>query len=278
MTKEENERIGFNEFGKKYGLEISKFIDKSQTLLFRIGKKGVPYQDGGGVLVKSNGFHFLISAAHVTDNLDGLLIPFNDNQLRKLQGALVCTSLLESGKREDDKIDISVLHFHPDDVKELEKYYQFLDLNRVEVHHHHQIDFNELTYIIAVTPSNQSKVNIKTRNIDSTVFMFFTNASKLKIYPKYNLEEEVHLVVEFSKKIESIKRGKIERSPTHPKGISGSGLWKLEFIEKEGINYIDVKLVGIMIEFQDKYHRVMVATRIKYAIDILKAAFNLEIP
>ncbi|MBP9054998.1 MAG: hypothetical protein KBF69_01360 [Saprospiraceae bacterium] len=275
MDKDENETIGFNEFGKMDCLEISKFIDKSQTLLFRIGKKGVPYQDGGGVLAKFNNYHFLFSAAHVTDNLDGLFIPFNDNQLRNLQGALVSSSLPESGKRADDKIDISVLQFHPDEAKELEKYYNFLDLSRIETNH--QIDFNESNYYVAGTPSNQSKVNNKTRNIDSTVFAFFTKPSKLEIYAKYNLTEDVHIVVEFPKKVASILRDKFERSPPYPNGISGSGLWMLNSIDKDGIKYIDVKLVGIMIEFQDKYHRVMVSTRIKFAVEVLRNVFKLKI-
>ncbi|WP_020539483.1 hypothetical protein [Lewinella cohaerens] len=249
-----------------HGQQISQFIDRHQILFFKKGKKGILEQFGSGVLLKIETSYVIASAAHVTDSISELVVPFNDKSFKGIQAKVLATAIPESGKRADDKIDIALLLLSPETALELVPFYSFLEMNRVEVEH--SVRLGIINYSIIGTPSHRTKDDTRSRRVTTDPLVMFMAASEDKVYEKYGLTKEEHIVVDFPKKMNVSDSDKPQRTTTHPEGISGSGLWFIKLM-KTGDNYeLDVSLIGIMIEFRDKYYRVMIATKMDEIINM----------
>jgi len=103
--------------------------------------------------------HVLVTAAHVFDNFEKLLIPLENGKFMFKPGGEIIINTPET-LREEDNIDIGILILDLISVNELETTYEFLDEGQISINHRF---FENQDYLIFGFPSILNIRNIKER-------------------------------------------------------------------------------------------------------------------
>ena len=223
---------------------------------------------GSAILLEANGSHYLLTAAHVLDDIDVSNLAFWDDQdLVQVSGKCV---YLSTKAEINKKADVAIWQLSDDATSALLKHYTFLPFDRVS--QDHQIVEQE-RYLLLGYPVSKTKKIYKTMTIPIKSLPLFTrgviNQRKLE---RNELDGDVNLMVEYHRrKAQSFgaKKGQIEHLPD-PHGMSGCGLW-----------YIDadktLKLVGVMTGYNHT-DSVMIASRIDLVTEVIRLSFDSTLP
>jgi hypothetical protein len=249
----------------KYTLPLFKSIGGESTYL------------GSAVLFKFENGYYLLSASHVleTKDIDNILVPTTEISMRKFPTiGIVSTPIPKSGKREDDKIDIAVLKlYNPTFIEELKSYKQFLDFSKIEFDE--PISFGLPNQIVCGFPDHRMKFDPIKKGWKASLFVFLFRISSFNKYEKYNCNKETHIFLEYPKYLQQESSNDPLVISKNPHGISGCGVWQIEKSNSINEDSLEYKLIGIIIEFQSKYHRVLIASRLKPIKEFLKSFKNI---
>lgn len=255
-------------------IDIAKEI-ANHTIQFFINndkEEATPY--GSGVLIELDGKSFMVTAAHVIAESPKDLFTILPNKELRLGGILLTAPLPESGKREDDKIDIAIMELAESVVNDLSKSFKFIQSSNIDINH---TVVDELKYLLLGYPETKTKKKWKKPEILAKIFHYISLPDFTFDFVKFGFEHFTHIAIHFDGKGVSWKTGKKSTSPIL-NGISGSGVWYFKNFPAE--NSIETyQLVGIVIEQVYKgNHKAVIATKIGIVTEIIRQRYNMQIP
>ncbi len=256
---------------RKIQFEAAQDAYKATCHYLVIDKDGNPQPYGSGVFIEIDGSKFLITAAHVVDEMeDDIYVGIGTHQLLKLGGDL--TKNIAPEHRDDDKIDISILKLNDETIYKLGNSYEFINQNELGINH----EFKLLPMYTSVGfPASKSKYNSYKDEIKSKPFIYTTMPAEPAIYDKLKCKSYSNVIVHYDKgKVKDYATGQFLIGPD-PFGISGSGLWFTPSQLKAKGEHINKKLVAIMTEWPKENRKFWIATRIDVITEIIRQKYNL---
>lgn len=225
-------------------LEISHLIAEHTVQLLVKGGKYAQYGYsplGSGVLAFIGNKCFILTAAHVTEEIsENHLYFLIDNDFIPVQGVLCETDA------EKDKIDMAYIMLDDEIAYRMAHYHTFLPRNKIKTAHAR--DFRD-NYLVLGYPATNVFVNKNDKKITLGSSSFLIKEADEKVYKHYKFEKNKHYVLEFSGKGTSLKNGERIKNP-ELWGISGCGLWFIEYEILDNVCQATYSLVGIMTEFK----------------------------
>ena len=258
------------DYYREIQLEAAKDAQKA-TCHYLVIRNGNPHPHGSGVFIEINNSKFLLTAAHVVDyREDDLYVGVDTHNYVKLGGDL--TKNIAVGRRENDKIDISILKLDQETIDLLGNKYDFINQNELGVNHEF---INLQMYTLVGFPASKSKYNKYKDALKSSPFLYETTPAKQRIYDELKCESFSNVIVHYYK--EKIKYNKTGVFQTGPDlfGMSGSGLWFTPCQLKAKGEYIDKKLVAIMTEWPVENRNFLIGTRIDVFTEVIRQKYNL---
>lgn len=259
-------------------LTLADNLDK-HTIPIYFNDEGLLRDHGTGVLIKHENSYFLVSAAHVLeiDTSDYISIPINKTTIIGLNKVAKLTPHIEKlYDRRKDKIDVAVVKLYDEKtIEQLKLSKAFLSIKSITKNH--KSDSQLYNHIVFGYPN--SGVDIKYRKgyteIESEILVYPTNISSFKKFEKYRCDPANNILLDYKTTMKRYNSGQIEKTKD-PNGISGCGLWyyDIEHLKKHGeIKYC---LVGIIIEFQKNYQRVLIATKMHWVTNLIENFDEIE--
>ncbi len=251
--------------------EISTMLSRYTVPLFIEGAGRKPQLCGTGLLVSANANSFLISAAHVFDELrkgHEVFFYIEPKTKLKLSGRLRLTNIPEGKDREEDVLDVGVLKFEGPGLPPypaVEKYPLPVDALLPNA-----LPREGKTYLIVGYPSSQSPVNPVKRAVTSKVYSFRNISHPKDKYGEIGVKPESHIAIIFERK-QSIGPDGNPRQFPNPRGMSGSPVWLLYSEQEEPNDPKQIPVVGVAIEHR-RDQRVIVATDIGLALAMINEA------
>jgi hypothetical protein len=232
-------------------------LEVRQTVVPILGesRKGEPCAVGSGVLVSLQGRNWIITAAHVLDEVaNGNLYLGGSTDLLELQGEFFRTPMPPTG-RNDDPIDVGYVCI--DSLGDrISKDFCFLPESLIEGNHSTE---EERNYIFTGYPHKAVKIKGSTRKITPQLHSFESKGIALARYQGMGLDPNTHLAIPFNaKRAKDAATGRIE-TPKDQSGTSGGGVWI--GVPQEGGGGMAPRLVGLVIEHRSK-EKTLVATKI----------------
>lgn len=249
------------------------------TIPIFINKDGELKLHGTGILIKHENQYFLVSAAHVLEinnSNDIVLGSSATNGLPLNKYAKFTPHIKEIKDREKDKIDLAVVMlFESELLEQLKENYQFIPSQAIIEDH---IDSENLpNYLVFGYP--EFGIEIKSSQngleIDSTSMVMPTKVSPFMKFEKYDCNSNDHIFVEYFKNM-TIADGTKSLNKIKPHCISGCGLWYIDMDLIQKANKIRYALIGVIIECQLKYHRILIATKMKHVMSLIKAHIAMK--
>ncbi len=235
-------------------------VFKSTICFFENNDKKIVSPAGSGLFLKYKNEYYVITAAHVlAEYYNDTFVILSDKEL-VLGGRLVSSPMPSSGKREDDKIDISILKLCEMSTKEMLMNFTPIEDSEIELNHE-QDKYN--TYFSAGFPQTRTGTVWGEKRIKSIGFTYQTEIDFDFDFEKFKFKKSTTIPVKFDGDVISAKNLNPHRAPKL-EGISGSGLWY--FYEKD-----KKSLIGISIErINDPDNKVFVATKIDVVIKMIE--------
>ncbi|OAI15567.1 hypothetical protein A1507_14170 [Methylomonas koyamae] len=249
---------------------LAMVLSRHVVPIFAEKPNGKPQLVGSSFLVSAGQDSYLVSAAHVFDELkfdNELFFYIAPATKRKLSGSLRLTKIPEGKIRKDDRIDVGVLKLEGIGLTpypEVDKVPLTIDtfLPRALPREGKQ-------YLFVGYPESKSRVNPVARYVASEVYSFRNISATPQKYEALGISAQSHIAVRFDRKRTVGPDGKIRAFP-EPSGISGSPVWLL--YDTRGPNEPrHTPVVGIAIEHHKK-QRVIVATDIDVALRLINEA------
>jgi hypothetical protein len=264
MTPEQRQASEINE-------KINTVLSRHIVPLFIDRSDGRPQSCGTGFLVSSNASSFLITAAHVLDEIgEGRDVYFYIEQKTKLSLSFFpALSTLPEGKdRDQDILDVGVLQLpvsHQPPYPAVDKW----PLN-VGSLLPNALPREGKTYRVLGFPGSHGRVNHKKPEIESEPYSFTNISHPTEKYKKIGVKPESHIAIIFDRKRSVGPDGKRRPFP-NPKGMSGSPVWLL-YDEQEELNAPkQILVVGVFIERRKDHERAMLVTDIGLALTMIRA-------
>lgn len=215
--------------------------------IFYKDKNGENFEHiGTGIFLFFRGFYFILTAAHVTDELeDGdLLVPTEDDTIQYIDGAYSYYS--PGGNRNDDLIDVGYYKLDSKFAESLLS--QFTPILETEIHF--SKEFPEMSlFSISGYPHRKSK--IRNGIAKTEVFSFGAYQASISDYKRLNCFQKPNIVAKFNRKKTIDPETKVKNISVLPHGVSGGGffIWPQKITELPPKNR---KLVGIAHTFKEK--------------------------
>lgn len=262
------------DYYREIQFEATKDILKC-TCQFITEKNGETKAHASGVFIKIDENYFLITAAHVIENLENdIFVPLENTDTLKLGGELTINALNISEKRDNDKIDVALLKLCEKSVQTISSHYSFLEQNEIEINH----SINKLPqYISFGYPCSMTKKKYKTNDLIAKPFNYITIPAEEIIYNELNCETFKNIVVHYEKnRVLNYTTGGYNTGPD-TFGISGSGLWFIPSQLVESGHKVVKKLVAILTEWPIRNRKYWIATRIDVITEIIRQKYQLNI-
>lgn len=262
---------------QKYRNEIiratANSILRNTIQFFQDDSNNMPAAYGSGVLISVAERYFMVTAAHVlAEDYNNTFIILPDKELQ-LGGKLHFTPMPESGKREDDMIDLAVMELDPKVVIEILEYFRFITLDNIEISHKIQ---EPQHYLSVGYPGDKTEI-IKDE-IKAVPFVYLTEAVYDFDYVSSDMIPQSHIAVKFDGFITSESNPEVHAAPNLG-GISGSGLWVIRHMFTPN-SPTSKQLVGIVIKYiiTEKNQTAVIATRMDVVTEFIRQHFNVDIP
>lgn len=238
--------------------------------LFAETSGGKPKLVGSGFLISSGTNSYLVSAAHVFDELKvghELFFYIESDLKRKLSGSPRLTKLPEGKDRKSDRLDVGVLKLEGPGLPPYPKVEKYpLEIGALMPN---ALPREGKQYLIVGFPESMSRANPVAREVVSKVYGFRNISAQLRKYADLGIEPRSHIVLNFDRRHTIGADSKIRAFP-EPSGISGSPAWLI--YDQNGPNDpAQTSIVGIAIEHYKNYHAI-VATDIDVALKLINEA------
>jgi hypothetical protein len=220
-------------------------------------------QFGSGTLIRIVNTHFLLTAAHVTDETQPLMLPAKKG-FTELCGSFAGSRLPESGSRKDDRYDIAYVRVESDTVSKLHDDFLFLNEGDCDA-------FDEAApkdvYTIVGWPTRRA--NKKVNALESEILYISGEGITDQRYEHLKCDRLHHLLVQH-RRSRSVHYSTMLRAQLPlPEGMSGGGVfaWSKELPKLSAL--AQPKLVAIVTEYNQS-HSVFVATRLACYLAAIK--------
>ncbi|SIT10401.1 hypothetical protein [Neptunomonas antarctica] len=219
------------------------------------------FQVGSGVLIEFRGCFFLLTAAHVIDELKDadLLVPHANNVIKSIEGAYSYIS--PSVNRAEDFLDYGYFKLDTKFISGLKEHFYFVKEHDLGV---------EKSYarreLFSFVGFPHRKSNTSGEQVSTDCFSYGTYHAELSEYKLLEFEQDANIVTKFNRKNSfNLKSGRVEL-PVLPHGISGGGvfIWPKNILETPPKNR---KLVGIGHTWNAKGY--FIATRIEIFLEAI---------
>jgi hypothetical protein len=222
--------------------------------------KETPEFVGSGILLKSHGCLYLITAAHVMDHFDEEKYPlFLDgiDGLVAISGEEICSYTEDIIKRKDDKHDISIVKLRKEMQSRLESAY-FIVFQKMDLIGEHD---PHLGYFCVGIPSKRGDKSIDKNNslITPEPYGLFAKEADCEIYDKLNVDKKTHLALSFNAK-KAYSQDRVKRTAPSLNGLSGAPIWG---VIKKSNTEIQAVIVAILIEYHQKDIKSVLGTRVE---------------
>lgn len=246
---------------------LANLMARNILPLFAEVSNGKPKLIGSGFLISSSTDYYLVSAAHVFDEMrDGneLFFFIEPNTKRKLSGSLRLTETPEGKVRKHDRLDIGVLKLEGTGLPpypKVDKYPLEISALRANV-----LPRESKQYLIVGYPETKSRANPIERKVTSKIYGFRSVSVPLEKYAVLGVNDQSHIVLSFDVKHTVGSNKQICAFP-EPAGMSGSPVWLL-YDENGSNDQNQTPVVGIAIEHHKSCHAI-VATDIGVALRLI---------
>ena len=238
------------------------------TPLFYNNPAGIPVQFGCGFFIADGDNQYLVSAAHVFDEIgrgNQLFYPIGNGLNRNLSGQALLTPL--NGKdRTSDRFDVGVLKLEdpalPPYPATGKRSLPIAALIR------NALPRQNKQYMLVGFPETKSRANPVARELNSQPYSYTNISTPASTYAARAVSEKTHIAVLFRRGRSVAQDGRIVPFPS-PRGMSGSPLWLL--YDQVGDN--DSKqtpIVGVFIEYA-KSHNSLIATDAASVLEMISA-------
>ena len=263
-------------FMKRSSVEVRQPIAKVTMQLFAI-LNGQSWLCATGVLLRVQDKHFILSAAHVYDNWDGL-IPLNitdgvpghdifmigDVTLRRFQTNHPENRLL------DDPIDVSVCDISAAAANRILGGGRFRFLELEEVEPWAELDMRDWFMVFGFPGElNKEKIAPNTLASNACAFATFLYGGERGHIPWRPIDRDVGRMMDYGSATTRNDEGEFA-APPHPRGMSGGGIWRIaeNGDDMSGWGEKKLKLIGIQNAVYEP-EQVLRGTRILHALGFI---------
>lgn len=221
---------------------------------------------GTGVLVLIHETHFILTASHVADYLieesNQLFIRVDKEKYINVIGDIKYTDIDKS-----QGIDLAYIKIDKEMITPLSRPYKFLTIDKISKHNR-MLDASN--YCVLGFPEKNIKFN--NGKLYTGASFYLTSATNENPYEFYGYNKSDFFLVEMKGKGIDIETGDKKKINTHFYGISGCGLWYIDFNQDQQTNeyWLDYRLIGIMTEFKKGKYFCLVANKIHLFIEAFK--------
>ena len=245
------------------GMMIDKNTKEIESCMVPIfhGKKGERLNFvGTSIYFEIESRYFLFTAKHVAlENPKDFYIPLCDDEFFNIPTDNFTYS-------ESDKIDIAVFEL----VQSLDS---FIPLTISQCLPYEEVKYYSRNLIAVGYPG--SRIKSTSTTVRTLLKKFVTKESSRNEYHKFNADNRISIVVDFNKKETISLKGEKKVFPD-PNGMSGGGLF---WIQHKGLSTRSLPLLcGILVYWDCNSESGMKATKIDFALAILKKRFGITIP
>lgn len=231
-------------------------LARSVVPIFRTLPSGDPDHEGTGLLVTLNGKYYLASAAHVFDAcLHGieLLEPGLDGA--SLSDEVHATRPPAGKSRSEDRLDLGVLPLTETEATAIGRS-RFLSLELATAD-----PPPEATVLVLALgyPSRDQVHEPATPATHTALAMLMLGEAEDRAYNAVGVKRETHLLLGFRKQV-MLTNGR-RGSPTHPRGMSGGGVWSLP-LAQDGEPVSGPRLLAVLTERPPEFGPSLLATRV----------------
>jgi hypothetical protein len=249
---------------------LANVLARSILPLFAETPSGKPKLVGSSFLVSSGTDSYLVSAAHVFDELKAgheLFFYIEPQTKRKLSGSLLLTKPLEGNNRKRDRLDVGVLRLEGPGLPPYPKVEKYpLTIGALMPN---ALPREGKQYLLVGFPESKSRANPIARQVVSEVYSFRNVSAPPQKYADLGVSTQNHVVLSFDRKRTVGPDSQIRAFP-EPSGVSGSPVWLL-YDENGSNNPNQTPVVGVAIEHH-KNHHAIVATDINVALRLINEA------
>jgi len=215
-----------------------------------------PEQFGSGVFLQVGGAHFLLTAAHVTDERHAtrLLVPSKTGFIN-LFGLFIETNA-KNRSRNDDKLDVAVVRLTDDFVSRLHDDFLFLE--------HADCDLEETTtagdaYTVIGWPARRSAR--QGDRVFTDLFSLSGEGVADHRFQQLSLDPVHNVIVQYRMNRAVDYSTMLKRQFGNPEGMSGGGIfaWNKELPKLSALE--QPKLIGVITEYHP-HKNVFVGTRL----------------
>lgn len=219
------------------------------------------YQVGSGVLIEFRKHVFLLTAAHVIDELGkaNLLVPHADNKIKSIEGGYAY--IKATGGREEDYLDYGYFKLDEVFLEGLKEHFYFVKEHELGIK-----DCYEKKELFSFAGYPYRKSNIAGLRASTDYFAYGTYHADLVDYEYLGLSQNSNIVAKFNrKKSFNPQAGRVEL-PVLPHGISGGGVFVWPKIVTD-LPPKNRKLVGIAHTWKKEGY--FIATRIEIFLEAI---------
>ena len=205
------------------------------------------HQIGTGIFCEFEGILFLITAAHVTDNLENgeLLVPTNIG-IAAIEGYVAYIDLPPEIRRQDDEVDIAYFRISTRFARNLAAVFKPLSNSRSML-----IGTALDLEICSICGFPVSRAKKKQGRYTSESAAYRGVAAREETYEKLGLSPELNIIIHFHKKFTVRPADGQKTNPIGPRGVSGGGIFS--WPEGQGLSndWSLPKLVGIFHTYKE---------------------------
>ncbi|MGE0469022.1 MAG: trypsin-like peptidase domain-containing protein [Nitrospira sp.] len=250
--------------------DLANVLARSILPLFAQVSSGKPKLVGSGFLVSSDTNSYLVSAAHVFDELKTgheLFFYIEPHIRQKLSGSLRLTKTPEGNNRKLDRLDVGVLRLEGPGLPpypKVDKYPLVFDALMPNA-----LPRDGKQYLLIGFPESKSRANPIAREVASEIYSFRNASAAPQKYADLGVSTQSHVVLSFNRKRTVGHDSQIRTFP-EPSGMSGSPVWLL-YDENGPNDPVQTPVVGVAIEHH-KNHHAIVATDIDVVLKLIDEA------
>ena len=239
----------------------TKIIENSIIPLFHGYKGSRPVFFGSAVYILIENRYFIFTAKHIVDEAkDNIIIPMDSNEFNSLP-----VSVFNCADSKD--IDIAVAEL--DKPLKLFSPLLFKDIMNIDL-------AKSIPNKLIALGFPETRVKATSIDAKGELKKLLTDESNLLEYKRMKVDPRIGIIIDFDK-TSVFSQKKVNVLFPKPNGMSGGGLFGMY---KNGLLEINIAvlLVGILTDWDDKTKKGMKATKIKFALAILKSKYGIEIP
>jgi hypothetical protein len=236
---------------------------------------GNPTPHATGVFIKIENCHFLITAAHVVEDLENeIFLEYEKDKVVKLGGEWTICPISQGSERVKDQIDVAFLKLDDESIDLVKGRYVFLPDNEIQINH--QISEFPLYSAIGF-PATRNKFDKYKKELKRNPFILITQPASNEIYNQLECKSSHNIIVHYDKQniFDYSKNQRFNGPDAY--GMSGGGLWYVpqQYLKSEG--KIEKRLVGILIEWPVKNRKYWIVAKIDIYTEIIRKKYRLQI-